>query len=272
MCMRKKAIYTIAIIAMSWLFMVSCSSSKESLTYFENADSLSAEGIGSNKYGIKIVPDDELKIVVTSQVPEATAAYNLPLANYADRTKLESTSTQSLQTYVVDKKGYIMMPVLGKVHVAGKTTDEITDYLTEQIAKDVTDPYVSVRLHTFKVNVLGEVETPGVVEVKTERFSVLDALAAANDMTEYGKRDNVLIIREENGVKKYVRLNLNDVKVLESPYFYLQQNDVVYVEPNKIRKANSKFNQNNSYKLSVVSTIVSACSVIASLIIALLVK
>ena len=165
-----------------------------------------------------------------------------------------------------------MMPVLGKVHVAGKTTDEITDYLTEQIAKDVTDPYVSVRLHTFKVNVLGEVETPGVVAVKTERFSVLDALAAANDMTEYGKRDNVLIIREENGLKKYVRLNLNDVKVLESPYFYLQQNDVVYVEPNKIRKANSKFNQNNSYKLSVVSTIVSACSVIASLIIALLVK
>ena len=91
MCMRKKAIYTIAIIAMSWLFMVSCSSSKESLTYFENADSLSAEGIGSNKYGIKIVPDDELKIVVTSQVPEATAAYNLPLANYGDRTKLAST-------------------------------------------------------------------------------------------------------------------------------------------------------------------------------------
>lgn len=263
-----KSIYVVISLVLACLLGTSCSTT-ESLTYFENADGTLAEGIGSNKYGVKIVPDDELKIVVTSQAPEATAAYNLPMANYADRTRLESTTTQSLQTYVVDKKGNIVMPVLGEIHVEGKTTDEVADYIKEQVAKDVTDPYVSVKLHTFKVNVLGEVQTPGTIEVKTERFSILDALAAANDMTEYGKRDNVLIIREENGVKKYVRLNLNDMKTLESPYFYLQQNDVVYVEPNKIRKSNSKYNQQSSYKLSLVSTIVSACSVIASLVIAL---
>lgn len=267
-----KTVYVIVSIVLTCLWGVSCSSAKQSLTYFENADSVSVAGIGSNKYGVKIVPDDELKIVVTSQVPEATAAYNLPLANYADRSKLENSSTQSLQTYVVDKKGFIVMPVLGKIHVEGKTTDEIAGYIQEQVAKDVTDPYVSVKLHTFKVNVLGEVQTPGTVEVKTERFSILDALAAANDMTEYGKRENVLLIREEDGVKKQIRLNLNDIKTLESPYFYLQQNDVVYVEPNKIKKDNSKYNQNNSYKMSVISTIVSACSVVASLIIALAVK
>lgn len=268
MSKKMKSIYLVVSLMLACLLGTACSTT-ESLVYFENADGTLAEGIGSNKYGVKIVPDDELKIVVTSQQPEATAVYNLPLANYADRSRLENTTTQSLQTYVVDKKGCIVMPVLGKIQVEGKTTDEIVTIIQDLVAKDVTDPYVSVKLHTFKVNVLGEVQKPGTVEVKTERFSILDALAVANDMTEYGRRDNVLLIREEDGVKKYVRLNLNDMKVLESPYFYLQQNDVVYVEPNNIRRANSKYNQHNAFKLSVISTIVSACSVIASLVIAL---
>ena len=121
----------------------------------------------------------------------------------------------------------------------------------------------------FNVNVLGEVRNPGRINVETQRFSVLDALAKAGDLTEYGLRDGVIVIREENGQKTYHRLNLNDAAVLSSPYFYLQQNDVVYVEPNKIRRENSKYNQNNAFKLSVISTIVSACSVVVSLIIAL---
>lgn len=273
MCRLMKTIYLVAILAVMGMWGTSCSTSKESLTYFENADSLMlADGIGSNKYGVKIVPDDELKIVVTSQIPEATAAYNLPLANYADRSRVESSSTQSIQTYVVDKEGNITMPIIGKIHVEGKTTDEIAELIREQVSKDVNDPYVLVQLQSFKVNVLGEVKSPGTRSVKTERYSILDALAASGDLTQYGKRENILLIREENGVKKYVRLNLNDVKLLESPYFYLQQNDVIYVEPNKIKKDNSKYNQNNSYKMTVISTIVSACSVIASLVIALTVK
>lgn len=162
------------------------------------------------------------------------------------------------------------MPVLGEIYVEGKTTDEIETLIKERISLEVKDPYVSVRLLSFKINVLGEVKNPGVINVRTERFSLLDALSVANDMTVYGKRENVLLIREEGGVKKCIRLNLNDKNILESPYYYLQQNDVVYVEPNKIRKDNSKYNQSHAYKLSVISTIVSACSVIASLVIALL--
>lgn len=270
MCKNMRIIYLLTSVIVSCFFLASCSAPKESLTYFENIDSVSIEGIGSNKYGVKIVPDDELKIVVTSQQPEATAAYNLPLANYADRSKLENGSVQSLQTYVVDKKGYIVMPVLGEIYVEGKTTDEIETLIKERISLEVKDPYVSVRLLSFKINVLGEVKNPGVINVRTERFSLLDALSVANDMTVYGKRENVLLIREEGGVKKCIRLNLNDKNILESPYYYLQQNDVVYVEPNKIRKDNSKYNQSHAYKLSVISTIVSACSVIASLVIALL--
>lgn len=265
-------IYIICAIGAGFL-MGSCSSTKENLTYFENADTVVAEqGVGSNDYSIKIVPDDELKIVITSQIPEATAPYNLPLANYASRSDISTIGNPAIQTYTVDKMGNILLPVLGKVHVEGKTTKEVAQSLLEIISKDVTDPYVNVDFVGFKVNVLGEVKDPGTKIVNKERYSILDALSDAKDLTEYGKRDNILLIREENGVKKTIRLNLNDAKILESPYFYLQQNDVVYVEPNKIKKENSKYNQNNVFKVSVVSAIVSACSVIVSLIIALTVK
>ena len=124
----------------------------------------------------------------------------------------------------------------------------------------------------FKVVVAGEVMSPKTVEVHGNRFSILDALSAAGDLTQYGERSNVMLIREENGERKFVHLDLNSGDILKSPYFYLQPNDYVYVEPNKIRQANSKYNQDNAYKLQVTSTIVSAASVIASLVIALTVK
>ena len=119
---------------------------------------------------------------------------------------------------------------------------------------------------------MGEVKNPHRIYVNSERFTLLDALSAAGDLTEYGERGNVLVIREENGQQIYHRLDLADSNIFSSPYFYLQQNDVVYVEPNQIRIDNSKYNQNNAFKLSVISTIVSTASVVASLVIALAVK
>ena len=171
---------------------------------------------------------------------------------------------------VVDVQPYT--PVIGKIHVAGLTTAQLTDELTRMISKDVTDPVVTVRLRNFSVNVMGEVNSPGIKGVGGERCSILDAIAAAGDLTPYGNRNDVLLIRENNGKREYHRLNLNDASLLSSPYFYLQQNDVVLVTPNDIRQDNAKYNQLNSYKLSVISTIVSSCSIIASLIIALTVK
>ena len=156
--------------------------------------------------------------------------------------------------------------------MAGLTIEELQALLTANIAKDVENPMVIVELVNFQVNVAGEVTKPGPVPVTRNRFSILDALSAAGDLTPYGERSNVLLIREVDGEKKYVHLDLNSSDVLKSPYFYLQQNDYIYVEPNKIRQANSKYNQDNAFKLSVISTIVSASSVIASLVIALTVK
>lgn len=252
--------------------MSSCTSYKTSLPYFEDIrDSISGEFIQGD-YGIKIIPDDELLITVTSMVPEATAMYNLTLANPAMRDEIVRITQPQQQTYIVDANGDIQFPVLGKLHVAGLSTQELTKELETRISKDVENPIVRVQLVNFRINVLGEVKKPGAISVKKERYSILDALADAGDLTEYGERSNVLLIRELDGKRVYQRLNLNNSEVLASPCFYLQQNDVVYVEPNEIRRENAKYNQNNSYKISVVSTIVSACSVIASLVIALLVK
>ena len=231
----------------------------QSLAYFENADSLKTVGTTALDYAVKIRPADELIITVNSIVPEATAAYNL-------------SSTPQNQTYVVDTDGEITMPVIGKIHAAGMTTKGLGDYLTEKISKEVDSPVVRVQLANFRVNVLGEVKRPGAIEAKSERFSIFDALAAAEDMTEYGERTNVMVIREENGQRAYHRVNLKDARIVDSPYYYLQQNDVVYVEPNQIKAGNAKYSQNNAFKVTVVSTIVSAVSVIASLVIALAVK
>jgi len=137
------------------------------------------------------------------------------------------------------------------------------------VARDVKDPYVKVDIVNFTIDVMGEVRMPQRVVAERQHFTVLDALAACNDLTEYGKRDRVFVIRNENGERTYHRLDLTNSEVFSSPYFYLRQNDIVYVEPNQIRIDNSKYNQNNAFKLSVISTVVSSVSVIASLIIAL---
>ena len=162
-----------------------------------------------------------------------------------------------------------MMPILGRILVIDKTTTQVARELTEMISQDVKDPHVRVDLVNFSVDVLGEVKAPQRTYSGREQFTVLDAIAQCGDLTEFAQRDRIFVIRTENGKRTYNRLDLNKSEVFNSPYFYLRQNDVIYVEPNKIRIDNSKYNQNNAFKLSVVSTIVSGVSVIASLIIAL---
>ena len=256
------------------LALTSCKTATENtLSYFRNlGDAPSGVMPQGSGYEIKIAPEDELSIVVSSAVPEATAMYNQLQANTARRGEYNTQPTPRLQTYIVNKQGDIMMPVLGKLNVAGKTTTEIEQMITTRLDATVKDPFVRVELMGFYVNVMGEVQNPHRIYVNSQRYTLLDALSEAGDLTEYGERSKVMVIREENGKQMYHRLDLSDNNIFSSPYFYLQQNDVVYVEPNQIRIDNSKYNQNNAYKLTVVSTIVSAASVIASLIIAVAVK
>lgn len=183
------------------LFISSCSSSKQNLSYFENVEGIQSGTIPSSDFEIKIQPDDELNITVSSIVPEATASYNLPQTNPALRSSLKSTTQMQNQTYVVDKNGDITFPMLGKVKVEGLSVTGVADLLKEKISVDVEDPHVRVELVNFKVNVLGEVKTPGAINVARQKYSILDAIAESGDLTEFGLRENILLIREENGVK-----------------------------------------------------------------------
>lgn len=255
------------------IFLLSaCNAQKPTLAVFKDLQETGDGSITLPDYDIRLRPQDELLITVTSVEPAATAAYNLPLSNPATREGIQISTTPRQQTYIVDKEGNINFPQLGRIHVEGMTTLELTKYLTERISREVNDPMVRVELLNFTVDVLGEVRQPSKVRVTGERFSILDALASAQHMTEFGDRTNVLVLREENGKATYHTLDLTKSDVVTSPYFYLQQNDVVMVSPTPTRESNSRYDTNNSYRMQVVSTIVSGASVIASLIIALTVK
>lgn len=260
------------IIFAALISLASCSSPKNVLPYFVDIKEVKAGELDTLDYMPTIRPDDELSITVNSINPEATAIYQMPLINPATTSTLASSSSPRIQTYIVNSQGDINFPVIGTIHVSGMTTEQLSEYLTKEISKDVKDPVVDVRILNFMVSVGGEVRSPSRIPLTRQRMTVLDALVQAGDLTEYGERSNVLVIREENGNRTYAHLDLNKAETLNSPYFYLKQNDYVYVSPNNIKQSNSRYNTNNSFKLSVISTIVSATSVVASLVIALVVK
>ena len=239
---------------------------KRSLTYLrdvtpESADSINKSFVPSAEITIK--PADALTIFVSALDPDAVAPYNLPTVTFNDPTSTAVRTTPMLLTYRVDEEGYIEMPVLGKLHVAGLVRAEAENLIKSALEKQVLNPMVQVNLVSAKVSVLGEVARPGTVSISNGRLTVLEALAAAGDMTPYGRRDNLLITREVNGKMEFARLDLTKDNLLTSPYYYLQQNDVIYVSPNGVRAINSA---NVSLWLSTVSTLASAATVIVTIL------
>lgn len=268
--MRLKYVCSVCLVT---LFMMSCHTEKNTLGYFNDVIASGEGTLVVQDNLIKLKPEDELRIIVNSIVPAASAQFNSVFPLESGKGKMEATGTPRIMTYKVDHKGDIDFPGIGTLHVAGMTTMQLKADLTERISKMVKDPIVTVELVNFRVNVLGEVEKPQAVAVDKEHFTVLDALASCGDITPYGERENVLVMRtRDDGVMEYAVLDLRDASIVQSPYFQLQQNDVVYVRPNKLKSDNSKYNQNNGFKLSVISTIVSVASVVASVVIALLIK
>lgn len=263
----------IAITAVIILFFASCHSSKTSLAYFNDIVDIE-EGVlpELNDYKTVIKPDDELAIYVTSSIFETTKPYN-PVVPGLYTSSPHGDNINYMQIYyIVDSQGDIEMPILGKIHVGGLTVDQAQDKIQELVRKDVSDAFVKVDLMNFNIYIAGEVERPSKINVKHRRYSIIDAIAEAGDLTPYGERSNILLIRQEDGKRIYKHLDLNSSDILTSPYFYLRQNDYIYVQPNKIKQSNSRYDTQNAYKLQVVSTIVSGVSVITSLIIALTIK
>ena len=214
----------------------------------------------SNPLEIRVQPEDKILIMVSSRDPQLTYLFNLPVVNRTIGTYSSNGSSydvgggsNGMAGYTVDKNGNIDFPVIGAVKVGGMSRKEIAEYIkNELISRNlVKDPVVTVEFLNLTVSVLGEVGHPGRVSIDKDRLSLLDALSMAGDLTVYGKRDNVLVQREENGRKVIYRVNLNDGRDLyASPVYYLRQNDVIYVEPNGMKARQGTVNGNNLHSAS----------------------
>ena len=265
--LMKKYFLIMAIMA-SVLFFGSCTSSKH-IAYFQNIDTLNLSA-SRGLYDAKIMPKDMLTITVSTTDPEAAMPFNLIVSNTMQSNGQISSGQGSLQTYLVSNDGSINFPVVGKINVEGLTKDQCQEKIRKSIlpfmaAKE--NPVVTVRMSSYRVTVMGEVEHPGVIPVSSEKMSILEALAQAGDLTIYARRDNVLLIREDQtGQKSQHRLNLNDAHLINSPYFYLQQNDVVYVQPNSTKAKNSSIGSVTSIWLSAIGIVTSVASLIVNIL------
>lgn len=264
----KKNVLSFSIFALMILMLASCASSKK-VAYFQNA----VDGVVERSEGLydaKIMPKDILTITVSTTNPEAATPFNLTISNTLNATGQMYSGSGVLQTYLVDNNGEIEYPVVGNIKVAGLTKNECQELVKSKIkaflAED-EDPIVTVRMSSYRVTIIGEVRSPGVIPVGTEKMSILEALASAGDLTIYGKRDNVMLIREEaNGQKTVHRLNLNDANIISSPYYYLQQNDIVYVEPNGVQAKNSAIGSSTTIWFSFVGIVTSVASLLVNIL------
>lgn len=228
--------------------LCSCNSSKQ-ICYFQDMQLGVKETIISPQE-IKIQPKDKISILVNSKDPLLTDLFNLPIiSRQIGQGNNSSTGTnQGLSGYTVDTDGNIDFPVLGKIHVAGMKREEIASYIkNELISKNlVKDPVVTVEFMNLAISVLGEVGKPGRYNIDRDKITLLDAISMAGDLTIYGKRDNVYVMRNEGGKQTSYQVNLLSAQdVYSSPAYYLQQNDVIYVEPNSVRARQSTVNGNN---------------------------
>lgn len=227
------------LISLSLLVILS-SCYKRNLVYFSDLpQSTDYTTKITNYVAPKIQPDDILSISVSSLNPESNVLFNnILLPTTTGNTNVIADKLN--EGYLVDKEGNINFPVIGKVNLVGLSKEQATEKMTGLIKEHVKNPIVNIRFLNFKVTVIGEVFKPATFTVPTEKINVLEALGLAGDMTAFARRENVLIIREKDGVRSTARINLNNKDVLTSPYFYLQQNDIVYVEPNnKVKTADT---------------------------------
>lgn len=260
------------------LFIVACSLSAchayQETVYFQY--SKEREGLSTEDIPQPVIKrGDLLTITISSLTPEAVAPFNPPLIPsgeamnaYSVNERLGVTGGVSLQNYLINPDGDLIFPVIGKLHVVGLTKEALGNLIKSKIyptyIKD--EPIIQIRYADFKVSVLGEVTRPGKIMVNNERISILEAIAQAGDLTVYGRRDNVLLIREDaTGKRQTINVDLRDKSVLSSPYYFLQQNDVLYVEPNRTRSRARFFGVAESVSVSIVGTLISLTSLIVTL-------
>jgi polysaccharide export outer membrane protein len=210
---------------------------------------------------ISIQPQDMLSIVVSSKEPELALPFNLPVISYQGIGE-SALGQQRILAYTVNKDGDIDFPVLGKLHVKGLTRNQLEKLVKEKIINEgyIKDPTVTIQFMNFRVTVNGEVSRPGTYEIKGDHITLFEALSMAGDLTIYGKRDNVKVVREKNGERTTYQADLRTANIFESPVYYLQQNDIIYVTPNRYRSNQT----NNAGQVQQINLWVSIASFVMS--------
>lgn len=254
--------------------LVACSTPAR-ITYFQDLRPGESEQQVVAATEIKVRPGDKLSIIVNSRDPQLTQLFNLPYVTQqigrgsTSTSSSSSAASQGISGYTVDEEGRIDFPVLGKIEIAGKNREEIAAFIKEELlAKNlVKDPVVTVEYMNLCISVLGEVASPGRYSIDRDKVTLLDAISMAGDLTIYGKREKVLVLREENGVQRVYGVNLCSAEHLyTSPVYYLRQNDVVYVEPNNVRARQATVNGNNVRSTSFWISLASLLTTIAVLV------
>ncbi len=248
------------------VFLISSCGSVENVAYIQNSDSISLVN-SAFLYDARIMPKDILTITVNTTNPAASEPFNLVVRSSLNAAGSNiNYSSGALQSYLVDNAGCIEFPVLGQVHVGGLTKSECEKKIHDKIAPYMNaaeNPVVTVRMANYKISVVGEVNRPGMFNVSNEKINIFEALAQAGDLTIYGVRNKVKLIREnDKGKKEIFTLNLNDANIIKSPCYYLQQNDIVYVEPNKVKARNSSIGASTNLWFTGTSVMVSLATLI----------
>lgn len=250
------------------LCMAGCQSYKH-VPYLQNAASLPPDTVARSLYDARIQPKDLLTITVNTTDPAAAAPFNLTVQTPYNQTggDLRTTTQPALQQYLVDNDGRINFPVVGPIEVGGLTKRQAENYIMQHLKPYLREtPIVTVRLSNYKISVLGEVARPGTFTVSNEKVNVLEALAMAGDLTIWGLRDDVKLIREDaEGRSHIIPLNLNDAELVRSPYYYLQQNDILYVTPNKTKSKNSDIGNSTTYWFTSTSILISVASLLVTI-------
>lgn len=230
---------------LSFMIMLNSCGLQKEIVYLQDTNNSESAKI-ANYQGISIQSDDILSIVVYSKTPELTIPFNPTVTQYKlDGETPLTINRQFFLNYTVSKEGEIDFPTFGKLKVAGLTKEQLSTLIKDKLISEnyINDPIVSVQFMNFRIYIAGEVVTPGMYEITNDRISLLEALTMAGDLTIYGKRDNVKIIREKNGERKIYTVNLTTAELFNSPAYYLQQNDYIYVEPNKYRTRDARRKQ-----------------------------
>lgn len=260
----------IGLIVLSLVFILlnSCTSKKK-LDYLQNIESVALEASMKNAKST-IQPNDQLVILVTAKDMDVVKPFNqnfssgqiLQYSTASNNMPTQNQTSTSGPTYIVDTQGNIEFPVIGKVNTENKTTEELRDILKKEISKYVVNPQVSVKNTNYKITVLGEVNKPGTYNIPEAQTTVLEVLGLAGDLTIYGNREDILVLRNIDGTMTKERINLTKADFINSPYFYLKQNDVIIVSPNETKQKTSRLDPNAGIYISVASIVVTILALI----------